>query len=140
MPRGGFLKLLNRFTKKLMKPKETAFNQRRRFKVEYVSHSPNLRRMQDGSPLHLDIDSVHRYLYLANTGILTFFFSKRVKRGPHSTEVGDIVIVVAATRINRICIVSVIVVAGTQPGADADYRPKKHGAGKRFYRRLFQNE
>ncbi len=76
-PRGSvaprhFFKLPNRFTKKLMKLKETAFNQRRQFKVEYVSHSPNLRRMQDGNPLHLKIYSAHRYLYRASTGKLTF--------------------------------------------------------------------
>ncbi|MDE7167996.1 MAG: hypothetical protein K2O28_04015, partial [Clostridia bacterium] len=69
-----------------MKLKDMQLSKRRQFKVEYVSHSPNLRRMQDGNPLHLKINSARRYLYHANTGKLTFF-CKRVKRGAHGTEV-----------------------------------------------------
>jgi len=116
MPRGDFLKLLNRFTKKLMKLKEIAFNQRRQFKVEYVSHSPNLRRMQDGNPLHLkSIQFTDTYILRIRED-LTLSFVKRVKRGPHSVRISNIVIVIAARRIKIVSIVSIIVVAGTQPG------------------------
>jgi len=116
MPRGVFLKLLNRFTKKLMKLKETAFNQRRQFKVEYVSHSPNLRRMQDDNPLHLkSIQFTDTYILRIRED-LTLSFVKRVKRGPHSQRGSNIVIVVVTGSRNTVSIVSIVVVAGTQPG------------------------
>ncbi len=54
--------------------------------------------------------------YIVRIREITYFiFSKRVKRGPNSVRIVDIVIVVAARSIEIVSIVSITVVAGTQP-------------------------
>ena len=56
-----------------------------------------------------------------------------MKRGAHGTEVSHIVITIVATGINWPGIVSIILIAGTQPGADAGYHPKKRGVLTDFF-------
>ena len=72
-----------------------------------------------------------------NTGSnlqLFYLLCKRVKRGAGGVPIVDIVVVVVARSIQVVRIVSVVIVAGTQPPTpDAGYRPKS----KRLLHRPF---
>ena len=48
-----------------------------------------------------------------------------MKHGPHGVGISNVVVIVVATvRVQIIRIVGIIVVAGTQPAANASNRPK----------------
>ena len=59
-----------------------------------------------------------------------------MKRGADGADVGHIVVVVVACRIDAISIVGVIVIAGAQPGTDADCHPKSTAYCRLFLKNI----
>ena len=59
-----------------------------------------------------------------------------MKRGADGADVGHIVVVVVAWRIDAISIVGVIVIAGAQPGTDADCHPKSTAYCRLFLKNI----
>ena len=48
-----------------------------------------------------------------------------MKRGTHSVRGRSIIVVVAARRVQYVCIVSVVIVAGTEPSVRCELSPQK---------------
>ena len=73
------------------------------------------------------IVSVRLSLDISNTGKNLLLYNKRVKRGTHAeaVTVRIVVVVIATVSVQNTSIVSVILMAGTQPvQPDASIRPK----------------
>ena len=67
------------------------------------------------------------------------FTTIELKRGTHGIAVVSVTVVIAARWIEKVCIVSIVVIAGTQPGTWCERQPQKRGISAALSKKIYHN-